>query len=537
LGAGTWLIAKAGLDGRFRLDGVPAGPNQMLWVCDDAHGRVRLEDICVFPERVVEVGDVPLPDGCRVALRVVDDQGEPIDGARVSCTASWVVASHRAWSRGLGGDGPPLESVTDEAGRCVTPAWGKHWMAAVKIKAAGHRSVRLDLPLLLGPASIHDLGEVVLSSRPTAITGRVVDEGRQPIEQAIVSESDNAANSTLSAADGSFTLGCWNDRGSVVARKDGYSAVGTCTSRDEEGRDLVILRRAKWLRVRVTDTAGNPVTVSSAAMGRWEDMGDGLSKSWLDVRAWEECGDGRFRIEYLEPGRHSLTVRAAGYLSHREFVTVPADGSEPDEVTIHLMPGQPPQEAEPRPPVLHEPACVTIWRSVGWEIDVRRGCVTTGRWLPSSWAWCQASELEVDLGSRLRRNSWYSVQGLTGARRWLRPGAADAPLILLGSGAIQGRVADFDPTLAGYLWVVAFHDGPVFAETRVLGDGSFELRDVPAGEYGLRVGDGSAQSLASIPVDAIVSDPWAGAVRATVEPDGVVAGVELYCRHVARGVD
>jgi hypothetical protein len=55
-------------------------------------------------------------------------------------------------------------------------------------------------------------------------------------------------------------------------------------------------------------------------------------------------------------------------------------------------------------------------------------------------------------------------------------------------GSIRGRVNAVPKALEGELWVVAFSKCGYRAETRVRPDGAFQLGELPAGEFGLKVG-------------------------------------------------
>lgn len=70
-----------GADGRFRVDGLPAGPVSLL-VTDRGGARMRLE-ATLTPGRVFDLGTVRVPDPRRIRGLVLDPDGAPVWQARV----------------------------------------------------------------------------------------------------------------------------------------------------------------------------------------------------------------------------------------------------------------------------------------------------------------------------------------------------------------------------------------------------------------------------------------------------------------------
>jgi hypothetical protein len=113
-------------------------------------------------------------------------------------------------------------------------------------------------------------------------------------------------------------------------------------------------------------------------------------------------------------------------------------------------------------------------------------------------------------------------------------------------GSLRGRVKRAPREFAGQLWVVAFTKFGYRTEARVQPDGRFHLRDLPPGEYGLKVGhDAYRDTDTDVPfpkkpgtwspeeaeaynkAEAAPADPWKRAKVVQVEAGKECDGEEL----------
>jgi hypothetical protein len=107
-------------------------------------------------------------------------------------------------------------------------------------------------------------------------------------------------------------------------------------------------------------------------------------------------------------------------------------------------------------------------------------------------------------------------------------------------GAIEGRVENVPPAMAGQVWVIAFDTTILRREALVSADGTFRLEELPTGRYGLKAGH-DAYTDPHVPRWKAgekpdpkdfqkLAEPWQGAVLVTVEPGKTARGVLLDFR-------
>jgi len=107
-------------------------------------------------------------------------------------------------------------------------------------------------------------------------------------------------------------------------------------------------------------------------------------------------------------------------------------------------------------------------------------------------------------------------------------------------GAIEGRVENVPPAMAGQVWVIAFDATVLRREALVPADGTFRLEDLPPGRYGLKAGHDAytdphvtrwKAGEKHDPKDfEKPAEPWQGAVIVTVEPGKTARGVVVDFR-------
>ncbi|MCK6446116.1 MAG: carboxypeptidase-like regulatory domain-containing protein [Planctomycetes bacterium] len=158
----------------------------------------------------------------RIVGRATDAQGRPIAGAvrfhlRVDGSG---LDTESGGSIGTGSNGEFAFDLPPSSGLEVRRKLILERVVPNAERPTGERTheeqatarVELDFDGDLAPG-VHDLGEVVLRAQPTLVSGRVVDDRREPVARAAVSAFDagdpNAAfavGNTESGADGSFEL-------------------------------------------------------------------------------------------------------------------------------------------------------------------------------------------------------------------------------------------------------------------------------------------------------------------------------------------
>jgi hypothetical protein len=105
-------------------------------------------------------------------------------------------------------------------------------------------------------------------------------------------------------------------------------------------------------------------------------------------------------------------------------------------------------------------------------------------------------------------------------------------------GAIEGRVENVPAAMAGQIWIIAFDATIVRREILVSTDGTFRLRDLPPGRYGLKAGHDAYVDphvrRSNEPGDPQEfekpAEPWQGAVVVRVDPGKTARGIVVDFR-------
>ncbi|MCA8970596.1 MAG: carboxypeptidase regulatory-like domain-containing protein [Planctomycetes bacterium] len=538
----TPLEVRVDDDGNFVMHGVGAGPEVRLWIDEDDHARLRLHDICVFPNQVTDLGNVAMAQGHRIRLRAVDRAGHPIAGAMLTCEFRYRHMAHTVQQ-----NGPNSCWTTDERGMCTSPMLGlcDHDLF---IEADGYRRVWVpnDSQPLCGTV---DLGDLVLVDEPLIVRGRVVDEAGLPVAQARVEFCLGEIEPTQSADDGSFQLVTWDGTRThaVTASKRGYT---TAWSGEEDDGQITIRLEARWILGRAIDvTTDEPVhVVSMQLLPMYRGPNGELLVAHCSETQWEDLGNGRFQIGFRSDGEYRLHAVCANGLEGRFDLVVPEDRQPPPEFVVPCAEpvncdenDNDDRETERELPLpTRDPVCVTRW---GWarrnapNMDVRRGCATHAA-SPVTWLWCERDKLRFPHGSS---GPWFTVDAPGEPRQWYHISPTqDDGFLPRPTGSLRGRVMDIHPDLVGHVWVVAFCNAPILVESRVDVDGSFFFPALPVGIYGLRAGDDSCKTLFSeheaLRLDEFdwAANPWPGAVRVEVDAGRHLEEIEI--QHDPTGV-
>lgn len=224
---------------------------------------------------------------------------------------------------------------------------------AYRVAAHRHGYGRSEIEVRVAPAGHHTTARIVLGSGAT-VTGRVVDEGGNPVEGAEVilvnEESPDPASAirTASEATGAFAIPhMFPGSFQVFVRRAGYASslrpgvlVPEGDARVDAGE--IVLKGGSAIEGRVTDTSGR--AVEGAEVRTYSEQGltdprkafaDFEEESPADTRSGP---DGLFRIEDLERGRrYSLSVRHPAYPQE----SVPdVEAPTADPVLIELQPAR-----------------------------------------------------------------------------------------------------------------------------------------------------------------------------------------------------
>jgi protocatechuate 3,4-dioxygenase beta subunit len=288
-------VQTTGADGRFGFSSLRSGDRVGL--------SVRKQGFLQSAPHTVETPtDEPvrivLQRGARVAGRVIDERGNPVQGA-------WLMLSTRT---GGFGDVPSGDAMADDQGRfefaAVQP--GKLTLTA---NADGYLQEEVEVEI---PA--RGLENLRVSLRPGAsIVGRVLGPDGGPVPGAQVQLVPDDAGNVIALqpgqtdGSGSFRLrGVPEGPRSLVVEHPAHPrTVKDLEVRPGENRIEIQLGAGHEVRGRVVDSAGRPVS------GAWVRL-DAASYS----RSPSEAGtgeDGAFRFPAVPPGDYGIAAGKQGY--------------------------------------------------------------------------------------------------------------------------------------------------------------------------------------------------------------------------------
>ena len=341
LGAHEWanlfdLAATTDADGRWAIDGVPAG----------FHGAFRVEGSAAAPAAPAAVDDEtcgmqtsPEELAARTAVwrikplypvkgRVTDPAGHPVATARVL----------------IGGRAHAQPVLTGDDGRFVVPRVGEG-PAQLTVQAENFASVQVEV----GRVSADLAEQAITLQLPEPLTGKVIDKSGKPVPDAVIRNAFDRTMrlfdfETRSGADGRFAWAGAPHRGiGLAVYKDGYD-VGHAPVNDGQREVTVTLDPVLEVSGAVVDArTRRPIVAFNVLEGRYVDtpprratqraMATSSTGGAYDLKFYK--GEGMYRREE----RRFLRVEAAGYKPAFSRPIDPGDGT----VTIDfaLEPGEP----------------------------------------------------------------------------------------------------------------------------------------------------------------------------------------------------
>lgn len=515
-------------EGRFRFDGVDPHGFFLLGIdLAGARAAYRPVDRMPSPGEVVDLGDVALDPTATLVGRVVDEDGDPLEGARVRVSelpieafrfglgdvrpgcavagkmpgeADWRVVEAPPVAMALLRRLPFRELLSDEDGRfrCEAVPVGALAVLAdlpgrigvvegpVTTRAGEERRVR-DLALFEGETLV---GAVVRGDDDEPVAGAEVRVG-VPLAIFPVALLLPAAQTD---AEGRFEVPGLRDAAHVVAVRAPDATGWTIVERVSPGLDEPIVRldATHSLTITARDGAGEIVAAPRVLVQAHPDLDLG------------ELGGGSFLLAPPLPvsGRtrtlESGSVRVTGLAAAEYRVLVKADGFASNETRVDLRHGSATED-------------VTLENQV--EASVRVVAAGTGR--PIEWA--LVSAFEVGDGSepnllplvtrRTDANGVVFLDGLTAGSTSVRvfhPAFAIAettcvvpgpPVVveLSGGGVLSGTVYADGVPIAKPHWVIVISadegETPMPRMTRTGDAGGYELTHLRAGRYAVSVTD------------------------------------------------
>jgi RNA polymerase sigma factor (sigma-70 family) len=506
--------------GRFRSGPQPAGyrPYQFLYAEAEGFARAYLAVPVIYPSRENDLGEIRLIRGRTFHGRILKLDGSPAAGARIEVTSQLRLSGVPA-VKYLGAS---YVATTDHEGRYRTPPLTGGDIS-LAVHAQGWPGPDGFHGFALTHAAPEDLGTYRLTAPsppppPARHTYTVQDSQGKPIAGARMVHRGETGRTHEATTDsqGKYVLEGVGPRqhGSGRVYKEGYT-VGFWDLRVPS--EPIVLAKAGIIRCRAVDAAtGEPVKLSRVLLmppqaAKDEDGMDYRPKLESDDVGNDEFvqqGDGSFQLmhcpEFLcqpEPfyGKEcTLRATAAGYRDAEVALGKLAVG-EVNGVTLRL-------ERAPTVTVTGRVLRANKPVTEGWVVLYRvpeetialAGFVKRGRTVAMPMqvvAECPVEAGRYTLRVPESRDEWRlalfmpgSPPTLAGPYRFKASERSEVDLAAVQGGTIRGRVTKVPGGLAGRAAVVAFNAQGYWAEAMLGADGTFELRGLPPGEYGLKVG-------------------------------------------------
>jgi RNA polymerase sigma factor (sigma-70 family) len=279
---------------------------------------------------------IRLDPALSVAGTVVDEQGQPVAGVKISVASPGVQPGQRESVAFNGGNS---DVVTDASGRWVCPYVPREYETVTLILtcdgyAVTHASVPVGKP--------ESANATLVIKRGFTVTGRVLDPEGHPVAEAKVRELHNFGRrkqSTRTAGDGTFTLqGVWapdpaEPKMNLIVQANGFAPqIQTVKCVEPTNIANFTLSKASIFRGRVVDEAGTPIPNATV---RTDAGSDGLDKyQWLT----HTDAEGRFEWDSAPPNSVLFWFEAQGFNWIRSRPLRP-DGSE-HEIKLTRKAGQ-----------------------------------------------------------------------------------------------------------------------------------------------------------------------------------------------------
>lgn len=325
--------AKSDAKGFYAVRGLEPGT---VAVSVRAKGRVTVEDEVSVPATGIALFDARLVPGVRYTGKVVDLEGRPVEGARV--TAREDRGPQQGFIFFLSSESPP--AITDKGGAFVLDGLEPTARYAVHVRHPRH--LPAELPGLSGEAG-GGLDDIEVLLEPAAwVTGTVTDAAGKPIPGAriLAPSEEDAGWRTLDFGGISFRVWMGGDgemeEGPTKARSDaaGRFEVGSLAP-TAPGASLVLRARARGYfpgEVKVADLVAGAARAGvtfrleagkAVVAGRVvDDAGAAVPGATVSASAPDagELGTvktdaaGRFRVEKVATrAKVSVSVQADGY--------------------------------------------------------------------------------------------------------------------------------------------------------------------------------------------------------------------------------
>jgi hypothetical protein len=150
--------AESGTTGCFSIDGVPPGAARLRV---EGGGASTVRDIAIEAGGMLDLGEIALPTGCSFRVRIADESGRPVGGARIlSASAAELrseVVRHSGTAKHVSSDRAEVSTAPVDDAILLVEARG-YGLAAVRLPECGRRGEELEIRLRAGVEVVFDLG-------------------------------------------------------------------------------------------------------------------------------------------------------------------------------------------------------------------------------------------------------------------------------------------------------------------------------------------------------------------------------------------
>jgi protocatechuate 3,4-dioxygenase beta subunit len=330
------LRELTGADGRFRLVGLPAGPDLGLDVEHDEHAPTLREPFRMKPGADVDLGDIVLEQGLVLHGTVSEPSSRPLAGATLALRDAAALAR----------EGPGPEARTTVAAADGSYAFehiaGRQY--ELEASAEGHGTESVVISLMLGAARAEWRQDFVLRPADAALAGLVLGPDDLPVPGVplLLSRSEAGSHTyflrrSAADADGAFLFEQVPGGVYLVDLQDGEHYLDRPVQ-VQAGRDDNLVRAQRGLVVH-----GRLAAPELPARFRLAIQPDGRTGAGLLGRLPHErevAGtSGEFEVRGLRPGAYRFEVTADGYAPSSSGDVLLGQGQPPAEVLVTLLRG------------------------------------------------------------------------------------------------------------------------------------------------------------------------------------------------------
>jgi protocatechuate 3,4-dioxygenase beta subunit len=315
-------------DGQFMLKGIPQVEGTLNI---SSPAKVPFDQVMTVSNSVTNL-TVTLMDGLTVKGRLVDEKSTPVAGATVKLEAKQDMRSGMIFSS----DNQDIESAADGSFSLsgMTGGW-----YTVEVDAKEHIG---DFKAVLISATNLNLGNLVLKTG-MSIAGSVMEADGKPMAEGSVNVSSMARRKYISKQgdiepDGSFRVsGLPEGKYTVTVSREKYGNEEMTTPDVMAGTDdlIISLGLKHPVKVRVTDSAGNPVADAEISVDR-----QAQSVRFSSSRSEQKTdAQGIYTVDLRQGAQYHIRSQKPPLLEGKQTVDLTKNQKAPAEIVLKMEEG------------------------------------------------------------------------------------------------------------------------------------------------------------------------------------------------------